>query len=1405
MKKLLFGTFFVICCINVFALSDEGHNYGLYHCNVTNVTAYHVQVPDDNYSGRPDNPALMEYGSEEPVLVPRAGGGGCLYFDGDNDGLYIPDFSGYLGWPGDKDTFVADFSIKWEDLPPASGDNRAAIIAAGRWYIFLRNNGSDKGVIQVLTYDTDDNATFLSSDATINSDTWTEVHAQLNNGTISLTVGGVTKTTTMSGTLKQGSHPIEIGQGIYAARYYKGYLDEIRYGYIAPYPKKTTARLETINGSPTILVNDKPVVPMMFYGYAENLPSDSNCQFAQQATYSKNAGMHFYTFPINFQGLFNSDESANWGTLDSILTSVTNFDNEAMMIPRFYIYPAAWWMSANPDVHMEWSDGTKDRICIASEKWRAYIKTNIIDFVAHCEYNFGNNVIGYHFTLMDTGEWFYEKSWENLFSGYSENMRVAFANWAQNKYGTETALRNAWNDSSVTFATITLPTTSERASSASAFFRNPATEMKTIDFYDFKNHLVAETIDIMAETIRNVTQSNKLVVTFYGYTFELDAVPKGPAITGHLALKELLKSPYVDIIAGPISYVNRRPGGIGAFMSPVDSIRKAGKMWFNESDIKTYLDTSSDDEINGNYTSLLQTQNAHANNFAHLLVRRMGTWYMDLHDKGWLNNENLWQNISKLHNIYKGQLGEKSEWNPEVAIIVDERSPYYLACTPNLLNPLYYSLRTRLYRMGVPFNVYLLSDVLDGTVTLPKVNIFLGAIYLTTSERSTLHTALSGKAAVWFHGAGYINENGASTANIEDLTGFDMTQVNNISAQINLVSASPWNDGISGATFKPPLFDYGNSSLYETEDQSITYDIVWAVGGPGSAVQLGTYGSSGYTGMAVMDYSGFKSFYCGIAGIHPQFLRNICKTYGVHVYVDDDYVIDSDTEFLSVYSPKSETQQIVLNTNDYLTDFNTGNLDTTVNGVLNQSFSVGDIKTCWIGTNSIGGLTDTTINKGLWHCDNSYLPGGTWLASDDDHSSGRSYVWPLLNSGHQKTHVTAPSLIANSSKGGNCFRFDGEDDNVVAPSGWTDDSNTFAGKVSLKWTDLPPLSDNYDGILISQPWRLYLQNAGSGKGKLLFRVMDSAGTSYTDLQSTVTLNSNQWYDVTFKVYNNVISISVDGNTAVANLNGGMQSVSSDVYAGGDFTTVHYFKGDIDEVMYGAAISGPEPPSSGVTNVFYSELNLADLPVQPRSDDLAQLPTTTKTIVEGGMHSAWGDNQFDYMFNSPAYGNYGTGSYNSVGGTGVLLWDAPSPNTTTIVMHINFAEPETVKEIRVFSLAADARLFNYGEVSYSTNGSAPYTYIGAVSFGNWGDLTATYANSNCVARLYNVENDFLAIDVKSLEITMRGSCDNWSWDFSKKILAGGGAVIDEIDVVGIPEPCYLFFITICSLIAIIRKN
>ncbi len=215
-----------------------------------------------------------------------------------------------------------------------------------------------------------------------------------------------------------------------------------------------------------------------------------------------------------------------------------------------------------------------------------------------------------------------------------------------------------------------------------------------------------------------------------------------------------------------------------------------------------------------------------------------------------------------------------------------------------------------------------------------------------------------------------------------------------------------------------------------------------------------------------------------------------------------------------------------------------------------------------------------TINNGLWHCDNSYNPAGVWLASDDDNSSGRTATNPILNYDHIYTHVTAPKLMPNSPDGGNYFRFDGVDDGLFAPGAWHDYSNNVSANVSVRWLDLPLATDNFKGILYSTPWKLFLQNDGAEKGILLVRVLNSAGTGFTELQSSVSLDSNVWYNVNFEVFNNILRLSVNDNTATTPLIGGMQNTNSAVFAGTDGTSSHYFEGDLDEIRFGAVI--PEP-------------------------------------------------------------------------------------------------------------------------------------------------------------------------------------------------------------------------------------
>jgi len=723
-----------------------------------------------------------------------------------------------------------------------------------------------------------------------------------------------------------------------------------------------TCKVEKHFGSPTLFINDKPTVPFIFYGDAEKINSNSN--FINQVKLAKKNGIHIYSFHVpmiwktkgkrTYSTLYKiGTKKESYARLDKVIDGVLKLDPDALIIPRFYLHPPIWWLDENPEVKMQFSDGKRSRISVASEKWRDYVKTSLKEFIRHCENKYGNHIIGYHPTILNTGECFYERTWEAVYSGFEKPLKKGFAKWIRDKYLTIDNLRTAWKDNQITFDKINLPTVKQRANSADGYFRDSVNDKFVIDFYEYKNFLVVDTIEFFADIIKKETSRKKICITFYGYTFELAAIPHGIQLSGHLSLKELLKSKNIDVICAPISYSNRRPGGIGAFMAPVDSIRAAGKLWINEDDTRTYLCADPERYLFGDIKTVQDNLWVYNRHFAHIFPRRMGTWYMDLFGKGWLNSADLWNHIAKLKNIYESQLNVTSSWKPEVSVVIDERSPLFLACNNPLANPLYSGFRSQLYRMGTPFNLYLLSDVLDGTVKLSKVNIFLGAWYLKKAERASLISTLKNKTAVWFYGAGYMDETGASKKNISKLTGFSFEEIHNKNPQIKFIKNNTWNYNLNGKTFKPPLFGGMDiTDVFQTFKQNIPngYKNQWAIEKKDHITPLAVF-DDGTVGLAAAKHAGFESVYCGITGLPAQFLRNVIKNAGIHIYVDSDDTVEADEHFLSIGVYDKKTETINLPEGKYLYNILEKETLLPVRNVIKDDFKSGETKLYWIKNN----------------------------------------------------------------------------------------------------------------------------------------------------------------------------------------------------------------------------------------------------------------------------------------------------------------------------------------------------------------------------------------------------------------------------------------------------------------------
>jgi hypothetical protein len=285
----------------------------------------------------------------------------------------------------------------------------------------------------------------------------------------------------------------------------------------------------------------------------------------------------------------------------------------------------------------------------------------------------------------------------------------------------------------------------------------------------------------------------------------------------------------------------------------------------------------------------------HQRNYGHILPRRMACWYMDLGGVGWLDGQDIWQNIARLKQHYDAHVAEPATFTPEVAVIVDERSPFAIACNRTIMYPQSYLLRARLYRMGAPIRVQYLGDLLSGKVPSAKVYIFLNPFHLDRRARTAIAEVTAQKTAVYFYGSGFLGDE-ADDRLISELIGMPVSRVEAQSAQATFVQGDgPLVDGL-------PSDPFGSQAKLSP---------LWAVDPAPGITPLAVLPGGESLVAAKAGPAGLR-VYVGTTDVPAAFLHNVLKASGVHTYVDSDDVISADAGFLALSATQAGTKRVVL-------------------------------------------------------------------------------------------------------------------------------------------------------------------------------------------------------------------------------------------------------------------------------------------------------------------------------------------------------------------------------------------------------------------------------------------------------------------------------------------------------------
>ncbi len=616
--------------------------------------------------------------------------------------------------------------------------------------------------------------------------------------------------------------------------------------------------------------------------------------FLSQVALARDAGVNLVSFAAPTCWA-QPGQKQDWTPLDALCRRIIAANPDVLLVPRVDANAPNWWLASHPEARMVYDGQTPWPVaCVSDRTYRADMCAQLEKLAHHLCEAFPDRFAGLHPCGQNTGEWFYYNSWERPLSGYDPATRTAFREWLKQR-GDPAA------------ATAEPPTSEERRGHPNGLLRDPSREGRLIEFARFQQQEMADFVAALAAACLRGTDGKKLVLFFYGYGFEFPPLGNGAPTSGHYALGSLLKSKDIDILCSPISYTDREWLGTAPAMSAAESVKRAGILWLNEDDSRTYLDPRTVEHAQeGGLVDLKQTRQVMLRNTAQAALRGFGTWWMDLPGQGWFNDAAIWREIVRLRPVDEAMARRGRPFSPDIAAIIDEDSMCHLTGgSEQAARPLIYEGRAALGRCGAPYGQYLLSDVLEGKVPA-RMQIFFSAWRLTAEQRKALKekrltaplqtvddAGIWSRVKGWFGGGrdaevtrvwcwapGYLYPDRVDLAGIKEVTGFTAKPVTLPTAEVAPTELGRKNGLTQAWGPKVPI-----QPLFSVEARP---DEILAAYSDGSAA------------VAMRRSAAGLDVFVGVPQLTPELIQALAKASGVHLFTQPGPALWATDGYLSV-------------------------------------------------------------------------------------------------------------------------------------------------------------------------------------------------------------------------------------------------------------------------------------------------------------------------------------------------------------------------------------------------------------------------------------------------------------------------------------------------------------------------
>lgn len=664
------------------------------------------------------------------------------------------------------------------------------------------------------------------------------------------------------------------------------------------WPEKLVAKVAFAGETPTFCLNGKNVYPLwgtVFRGHRKDRPVRHS-----------SAPLNFVTVWTDHLEWWPRGDVFDPTDLDRIAEQHRRAYPDAYFIWDISVYPPPDWRMANPDdvardeqgrINFDGGDRTVN-FSFASRKAYDDMEAVVRKVIDHLERSpYANRIAGYRINSGHTVEWLgWDPTCKNSILDFSPVAQKGFESFAREHY--------PW------ISDFSVPKLAERRSlDDGAILWDERKHARAVAYHDFYSTAVADGAIRLCRAAREQLGGRKLVGTYFGYVMTLNGNGKSQ-MRAHFATKRFLDSGAADFIISPqnYSFVCRQPGTQITDMKPFASIQRHGIVSVIEEDTRTH-----NMPVRSSNVTLTEdmTVNIERRNMGVAICRNQPFYTYAITHGTEFDFPQFADDAAILAAAGAHAVKAGVRRGAEIAVVVSEeaiksapvcdgadsmevyvgrkmqaydrdgkvRRSETVGGRKNATFPYNY-LYTELSRIGAGVDYLLAEDMLDYPGEY-KFYIFNVCTKLTPTLRKVAERLRKRNCTIlWLYAPGYTSADGNSVANMKALTGMDFELCRDVTDPGVTLADGRKIGGLSvpkGGIPLRPIFAAAKSDRV-----------------------FGRY-ANGAAGLAEVRTGASRTIFSGSYYVDASFLKELAKSAGVHLFVEDLDVCEANTCFVSLH------------------------------------------------------------------------------------------------------------------------------------------------------------------------------------------------------------------------------------------------------------------------------------------------------------------------------------------------------------------------------------------------------------------------------------------------------------------------------------------------------------------------